>query len=424
MDSFTLAEFAKNSENKEGASFTPSVQEAGIEQGALIVSSLYNTMLGEITRVIKSWDAEFSNILEAAGITPSSLSDYQLITAINKLINQSSGHLLGEVVTSLIPLTYSGVHLLDGSVISGDGVYEDFVTYMASLYSSQPTLFTTEANYQQAITDYGVCSKFVYDSVNNTVRLPKLYADGRYLIKSYNSGDAWYRIYSDGWCEQGNVNYVPSAWTTVNLAIPFLDANYNVVSGGYTAEGASSGVKYGNTVTKNHTTSTFDAWTSDDESFNAGHIAWIATGYVDITGYRVTPAYSYIVLATAVRTDIEVDIDEIVTDLNNKVNKSDLAEVQCVVESYSNGTDWYRVWSDGWCEQGGRISGGNQTVALLKEYTNTNYAINITQVSTGSTSAAYFGAGKITSLNTDSFVYVSAQTENPDFSWRAEGYIA
>lgn len=26
-----------------------------------------------------------------------------------------------------------------------------------------------------------------------------------------------------------------------------------------------------------------------------------------------------------------------------------------IVETYSNGTSWYRVWSDGWCEQGGKL---------------------------------------------------------------------
>ena len=49
----------------------------------------------------------------------------------------------------------------------------------------------------------------------------------------------------------------------------------------------------------------------------------------------------------------------------------------CVIETYSNGTSWYRVYSDGWCEQGGYkgSTSVNSTVNLLKNYINTNYSI-------------------------------------------------
>ena len=53
---------------------------------------------------------------------------------------------IGEIITSTIPLTDAGLHLLDGSVISGNGAYSAFVTYIAGLVSSYPDLFETEAN--------------------------------------------------------------------------------------------------------------------------------------------------------------------------------------------------------------------------------------------------------------------------------------
>ena len=52
-----------------------------------------------------------------------------------------------------------------------------------------------------------------------------------------------------------------------------------------------------------------------------------------------------------------------------------------VVESYRNGTEWYRVWSDGWVEQGGYISNNGSannyvaTVTFLKAFANTNYTL-------------------------------------------------
>lgn len=52
-----------------------------------------------------------------------------------------------------------------------------------------------------------------------------------------------------------------------------------------------------------------------------------------------------------------------------------------VVESYKNGTEWYRIYKSGWVEQGGIADHGsvgydwNQIVTLLKEFRNTNYIV-------------------------------------------------
>lgn len=174
---------------------------------------------------------------------------------------------IGQIIQSTIPLTDAGLHLLDGSLIDGSGIYSDFVNYIANLYNNDNTeimyawkandqedadyvytktaniinstilynadgtvynkadypryevfrsgtigpgpykvwyfltdegssssdyrvrssinseeniynfsqnFLTTEKEWQASVTNYGVCGKFVYDSVNNTVRLPKI----------------------------------------------------------------------------------------------------------------------------------------------------------------------------------------------------------------------------------------------------------
>ena len=64
-----------------------------------------------------------------------------------------------------------------------------------------------------------------------------------------------------------------------------------------------------------------------------------------------------------------------------ETNKVDKAGNAWVVESYHNGTEWYRVWSDGWVEQGGYISNNGKannftaTVTFLKAFANTNYTL-------------------------------------------------
>ena len=78
--------------------------------------------------------------------------------------------------------------------------------------------------------------------------------------------------------------------------------------------------------------------------------------------------------------DINIDIDKIVTDLNGKADV-DLANVNnakgVLLESYVNGASWYRIYSDGWCEQGGHLPlhEGGIDVTFLKEFKDTNYTI-------------------------------------------------
>lgn len=92
----------------------------------------------------------------------------------NKIADNTSSRIIGEIITSSIPLADPALHLLDGAVINGTGSYAKFVNYIAGLVSNYPDLFVSESDWQSAVTTYGVCGKFVYDSTNNTVRLPKI----------------------------------------------------------------------------------------------------------------------------------------------------------------------------------------------------------------------------------------------------------
>ena len=88
-------------------------------------------------------------------------------------------------------------------------------------------------------------------------------------------------------------------------------------------------------------------------------------------------------------------------------------------ESYKNGTSWYRVYSDGWIEQGGRATsptGSGVAYNLLKNFTNTNYCIIGVDVgNTNSNIEVAFG-----SLTVSSFKIFNNGKHN--ISWRACGY--
>jgi len=329
---------------------------------------------------------------------------------------------IGQIVQSAIPLTDAGLHLLDGALLA-NGSYSAFVTYIAGLVSDYPELFDTEANWQQSVADYGVCGKFVYDSVNNTVRLPKLSSIGRYLIKSYSSGTSWYRIYSDGWCEQGG----SFSGTSITFSKEFIDTNYGFAGVG--TDGNTAGAA--NTLNLNYKLTT--GCTYYTHGNNGG--LWRAFGYIDISSYKVEPLYQYIVIANSTKTEIEVDIDEIATDLNGKAdvdlsNVSTTSGFRRLIEVYNNGTSWYKVFNEynpstgafigKWCEQGGRCSANKQTVTYLKPFVDTNYTVTGGLIP-GTSSGSYEHLN-IGSLTTTSFYYTAY--DSYQLMWQACGYIS
>lgn len=101
-----------------------------------------------------------------------------------------------------------------------------------------------------------------------------------------------------------------------------------------------------------------------------------------------------------------------------------------VVDSYKDGYNWYRVYSDGWIEQGGRVSALTATpmVTLLKEMADEKYHINIT-VHTYTTNSAYdtilYGGTYGESVNTTSFKLMSANYGNHEQAmyrtWEVKG---
>lgn len=95
-----------------------------------------------------------------------------------------------------------------------------------------------------------------------------------------------------------------------------------------------------------------------------------------------------------------------------------------ITETYQNGNSWYRIWSDGWCEQGGIVSLTNNqtlTVNLLKSYTNSTYSILQSPLTTNYTDVWGYGT-KIVSLTNSSFnIYINSSTSGK-VCWQASGY--
>ena len=62
------------------------------------------------------------------------------------------------------------------------------------------------------------------------------------MKESYSNGSSWYRIYSDGWCEQGGISSreLRHEWEFVQLIKSYKDTNYSIILGNHTEEDQSN----------------------------------------------------------------------------------------------------------------------------------------------------------------------------------------
>lgn len=119
--------------------------------------------------------------------------------------------------------------------------------------------------------------------------------------------------------------------------------------------------------------------------------------------------------------------EEVNAELENKVDLDDMVpfemqEVPCITETYVNGTSWYRVYSDGWCEQGGKVANSidGSTITFLKPFINANYTLTGALLE-GSYTTTYehFNISSVTETG----FYFRAM-DNYGLLWAAKGYIA
>lgn len=287
-------------------------------------------------------------------------------------------------------------------------------------------IFCTEQQWQTSVTTYGVCGKFVYDSVNNTVRLPKITGIVEGTTDLTALGDLVEAGLPNITGEIQRGNYGPIR-------------NTGDTSGAFDRDNTQHGYNNGMNGEANDSAAGFN--------FDASRSSSIYGNSTTVQPQTIKVLY-YIVIATTTKTEIEVDIDTIATDLNGKADRdlinltNGLTNTICstaatttssassarpavVVENYVNGTSWYRVWSDGWCEQGGvSPSAGDSssnTINLLKSYKDTNYSIFFAQ--NAGVEGSYTNGCTAKNKTVSSFILVYRTGGTASFYWQACGYI-
>lgn len=249
---------------------------------------------------------------------------------------------IGELVHTLLPQIDAGLHLADGGVIQSGGIYAQFVDYIAELYEANPNAkyFTTEANWQNSVKTYGVCAKFVYDTNSRTVRLPKITG----LVEGTLDENALGELVKAGLpalsgTTSSNGKHTHTRGTMNIKGRTYGESYFKNDSGG--ASSVPTGAFYYDTSNvpntrhgiqgdNNNSYLYFDAsrnW-SGATSESGAHTHTVSVkdsngivGKSNTVQPQTVKGFLYIVIATSLKTEVQVNINKVATDLNNKANK-------------------------------------------------------------------------------------------------------
>lgn len=148
--------------------------------------------------------------------------------------------------------------------------------------------FCTESEWQTSVTTYGVCGKFVYDSVNNTVRLPKITG----IIEGTTD--------------------LTALGDLIQAGLPNITGDGVAYEGSKTPSGAIYNMGSGNCPSTQYASRS--QWGFDASKSNS-----IYGNSTTVQPQTIKVLY-YIVIANSTKTEIQSDIDEIATDLNGKAD--------------------------------------------------------------------------------------------------------
>lgn len=266
------------------------------QRGVLQVGENLQVSNGTVSSL--AWTGELAELTEVTGAAlGAKLNDTALVHVADENAD-ILGRAVGEIVHSLVPIKCAGLHLLDGSNLASQGLYSAFYQYMLKIHDSgdYPDLFVTETEWQQSVTNYGVCGKFVLDTTGGTIRIPKVTGHIEGTIDAATIGDL---------IEAGLPNI---EGTFGNLRGD--NSQYYTASGSFEQTLLSTGSYNGNYNSKGILTS-FDASRSNPIYGNSTTVQT-----------QSIKGYIYMVVGTYMKLDMAVDVDEavaVVMDANKRV---------------------------------------------------------------------------------------------------------
>lgn len=329
--------------------------------------------------------------------------------AYNHLVADLSGAELKTETFNGITITYYVAK--DGHKIA----YESEITRVSDIFESLGTAWW-----------------YIIDIPNKRFKLPRCtHGD---IIETYQNGPTWYRLYADGWCEQGgNFGAAFSSWIdkTVTLMVPYKDTFYYV--GVHTGHTSNTDEPCVNTKT----TTTFMC-----RPYNStGNANWHTSGYAARNVSAESPSqYLYFYVGdysvSAIEQTAGITSEELANKVDNNLENTIYSKLDFVIDykaPTSADPTWYRLYKSGWVEQGGITTymswtgnGADTTITLPIPMTDTNYERTATMLD--STTNWNTPGCAIRSISTTT-IRVSIATlgnnqGNSRCSWEVKGFSA
>ena len=233
-----------------------------------------------------------------------------------------------------------------------------------------------EAIIENIYRESGNAWYYILDIENTRFKLPRINQHGQ-IVESYTDGTIWYRLYSDGWIEQGGYSKRGNTTTNITYIKEFIDTNYNLQM----SVKHASNIDGRPPVISNPSTTGFTATIATAyEGFY-----WKACGYAKEYTSNDSQKYLYFYVGKFSKLAVEETAGLNTELFNNKADRNldnISSNIDFVIDYYHNGSDWYRLYKSGWVEQGGVCSvtkDTSSTVNLPIQMANSNYSVLVTQ---------------------------------------------
>lgn len=200
---------------------------------------------------------------------------------------------VGEVFSSLVPINDNGVKLLDGSVLEVGGIYDEFINHIVGFKEGYPNLFCTEEEWNTSISKYGVCGKFVYVE-GASLRLPKIIGFIEGTLDATELGNL---------IEAG----LPNIKGVSNIG---GNASKSALAGGALKQG-----RYQQNWILNGAVSDINDLAEVELDASLYNPIYGNSDTVQPQSIRV---YYYIVVANGIKQDVEIDLDNVLTEVNKR----------------------------------------------------------------------------------------------------------
>lgn len=221
---------------------------------------------------ISANNEEESYVVVANGIT----EDVVLATPQQQIDEYTEDEILPQVAEAKVDAINKIVAAATAAIRQIDSAYAGQLSNMTQSYNDKMAAITD--NYDDSMN--GITNNYTTSMTNITANYQEsmrvITNTQCVLIDSYVNGTSWYRVYSDGWCEQGGRQWFPDNWTLTFL-VPFRDTYYNL-----------QGENQGTDCTANLGTNTYyTAYANGNIQGASGFTCvWEAKGYIDLATFQ------------------------------------------------------------------------------------------------------------------------------------------